>query len=107
MSGAGTSSLEVVQDYTSTTSTELQKHIHHAFYIPRAYEAFLRQLHCKPPCDALQLLHRVLGVVNLNSSLCSSKRDIDHGTLEGHEHRQRLHLILSNMGTVTHTWEWG
>ena len=46
-------------------------------------------------------------MVNLDSCLCSSKRDIDHGTLEGHEHCQRLHLILCNMRTVAHTWGGG
>ena len=72
--------------------------------LPWADEAFLGQLHRKPPCDALQLLLRILGVVNLDSSLCASKRNIDHGTLEGHEHCQSLHLILCNMRTVAHTW---
>ena len=74
--------------------------------LPWADEAFLGQLHRKPPCDALQLLHRILGVVDFDSSLCASERNIDHGTLEGHEHCQRLHLILCNMRTVAHT-SWG
>ena len=51
----------------------------------RTQETFLGELNRKPPGDELQLVVRVVLRVDLDAALPSSKRNINTGTLVGHQ----------------------
>merc|ERR1719282_249127 len=69
----------------------------------RSKESFLGKFDGKPPCDPLQLILAVLLGVNLDTSLASSEGDIYTGALVGHQGRQGLDLISTDVGGVSDT----
>merc|ERR1719420_1427640 len=69
----------------------------------RSQETFLGKFDGKPPRDSLQFILAVLLGVNLDTRLASSKGNINTGAFVGHQGRQGLDLISTDVSGVSDT----
>lgn len=75
----------------------------HLFYI-FTNESFLCQLQSKSASNSFQFMFTVLLGVDFYTSFSSSKRNINTGTLECHQGRERFHFISRHIFRKTNTW---
>merc|ERR1719367_1191161 len=69
----------------------------------RSQESFLGKFDGKPPRDSLKFILAVLLGVNLDARLASSKGDVNTGALVGHQGRQGLDLVSTDVSGVSDT----
>merc|ERR1719282_1343691 len=69
----------------------------------RSKESFLGKFDGEPPCDPLQFILTVLLGVNLDTCLATSEGDVHTGALVGHQGRQGLDLISTDVSGVSDT----